>query len=54
MAMIKPGRSVVVGIDGSQAALDAATWAVTEAVNLGGTPSPRTCQRREARVPPAC
>jgi len=37
MAMTKQGRSqsVVVGIDGSQAALDAATWAVAEAVNLG-------------------
>jgi len=30
-----PSQSVVVGIDGSQAALDAATWAVAEAVNLG-------------------
>ncbi|BBX26372.1 universal stress protein [Mycolicibacterium alvei] len=28
-------RSVVVGIDGSQAAIDAATWAVSEAVNRG-------------------
>jgi nucleotide-binding universal stress UspA family protein len=35
MAMTQQGRSVVVGIDGSQAALDAATWAVTEAVSLG-------------------
>ena len=37
MDMTKQGRSqsVVVGIDGSQAALDAATWAVAEAVNLG-------------------
>jgi nucleotide-binding universal stress UspA family protein len=35
MAMTQQGRPVVVGIDGSQAALDAATWAVTEAVSLG-------------------
>jgi nucleotide-binding universal stress UspA family protein len=28
-------QSVVVGIDGSQAALDAATWAVAEAVSRG-------------------
>jgi len=37
MAMTTQGRSqpVVVGIDGSKAALDAATWAVAEAVNLG-------------------
>ena len=38
MAMTQRGRpqsSVVVGIDGSQAALDAATWAVAEAVSLG-------------------
>jgi nucleotide-binding universal stress UspA family protein len=35
MAMTQQGRSVVVGIDGSQAALDAATWAVAEAVSLG-------------------
>ncbi|HEY6646130.1 MAG TPA: universal stress protein, partial [Mycobacterium sp.] len=27
-------QSVVVGIDGSRAALDAAIWAVAEAVNL--------------------
>ena len=33
--MTEHGRSVVVGIDGSQAALDAATWAVDEAVSLG-------------------
>jgi nucleotide-binding universal stress UspA family protein len=35
--MTNQGRSqaVVVGIDGSQAALDAATWAVAEAVSLG-------------------
>ena len=30
-------QSVVVGIDGSQAALDAATWAVAEAVSRGVT-----------------
>jgi nucleotide-binding universal stress UspA family protein len=35
MAMTQQGRAVVVGIDGSRAALDAATWAVTEAVSLG-------------------
>ena len=37
MDMTKQGRSqsVVVGIDGSQAALEAATWAVAEAANLG-------------------
>jgi nucleotide-binding universal stress UspA family protein len=37
MAMTQQGRSqsVVVGIDGSQAAIDAATWAVAEAVSLG-------------------
>ena len=37
MDMTKQSRSqsVVVGIDGSQAALDAAIWAVAEAVNLG-------------------
>jgi nucleotide-binding universal stress UspA family protein len=37
MDMTKQSRpqSVVVGIDGSQAALDAATWGVAEAVNLG-------------------
>ena len=37
MDMTKKGRSqpVVVGIDGSQAALEAATWAVAEAANLG-------------------
>ena len=35
MAMTQQDGSVVVGIDGSQAALDAATWAVTEAVSLG-------------------
>jgi nucleotide-binding universal stress UspA family protein len=37
MEMTKQGRSqsVVVGIDGSQAALEAATWAVAEAANLG-------------------
>ena len=34
-AMTQRGRSVVVGIDGSQAALDAATWAVAEADSLG-------------------
>ena len=33
--MKQRGQSVVVGIDGSHAALDAATWAVTEAVSLG-------------------
>jgi nucleotide-binding universal stress UspA family protein len=35
MTKQSPSQSVVVGIDGSQAALDAATWAVAEAVNLG-------------------
>ena len=35
MAMTEHGRSVVVGIDGSQAALDAANWAVAEALSLG-------------------
>ena len=35
MAMTQQDGSVVVGIDGSQAALDAATWAVAEAVSLG-------------------
>lgn len=37
MDMTKQSRSqsVAVGIDGSQAALDAAIWAVAEAVNLG-------------------
>ena len=37
MDMTKQSRSqsVGVGIDGSQAALDAAIWAVAEAVNLG-------------------
>jgi nucleotide-binding universal stress UspA family protein len=37
MVMTQPegAQSVVVGIDGSQAALDAATWAVAEAVSLG-------------------
>jgi nucleotide-binding universal stress UspA family protein len=34
-AMTQHGRSVVVGIDGSQAALDAAAWAVAEASSLG-------------------
>lgn len=32
---LEGAQSVVVGIDGSQAALDAATWAVAEAVSLG-------------------
>src|SRR6476660_1158404 len=35
MTKQSPSQSVVVGIDGSQAALDAATWAVAEAANLG-------------------
>ena len=48
--MTQPERSkpVVVGIDGSQAAIDAATWAVDEAVSLGVSPSPRTRQPRQA------
>src|ERR1700682_2721067 len=35
MGMTQQGRAGAVGIDGSRAALDAATWAVTEAVSLG-------------------
>src|SRR3981189_1935116 len=37
MVMTQPegAKSVVVGIDGSQAALDAATWALDEAVSRG-------------------
>jgi nucleotide-binding universal stress UspA family protein len=35
MTQQAPTESVVVGIDGSQTALDAATWAVSEAMSLG-------------------
>ena len=34
-------QSVVVGIDGTQAALDAATWAVAEAVVRGTSNAPK-------------
>ena len=35
MTQLGGAKPVVVGIDGSQAALDAATWAVDEAVSRG-------------------
>ena len=35
MTQLERSQPVVVGIDGSQAAIDAATWAVAEAVSLG-------------------
>ena len=35
MTQLESSTPVVVGIDGSQAALDAATWAVAEAVSRG-------------------
>jgi nucleotide-binding universal stress UspA family protein len=35
MTQLERSKPVVVGIDGSQAAIDAATWAVAEAVSLG-------------------
>jgi nucleotide-binding universal stress UspA family protein len=49
-----PTQSVVVGIDGSQAALDAATWAVAEAVSRGvPLRLVRVSPATHARRPPA-
>ena len=56
MVMTQPERSkpVVVGIDGSQAALDAATWAVAEAVSLGvPLRLVHVSAAKQARRPPA-
>ena len=52
MTQLERSKPVVVGIDGSQAAIGAATWAVAEAVPRRA-PSPRARQRREASAPPA-
>ena len=53
MTQLERSKPVVVGFDGSQAAIDAATWAVDEAVFPRRAPSPRARQRRQASAPPA-
>jgi nucleotide-binding universal stress UspA family protein len=40
-------KSVVVGIDGSQAAVNAAKWAVDEAISRQIPPSPCPCHRAQ-------
>ena len=53
MTQPEGAQSVVVGIDGSQAALDAATWAVAEAVSRGVPLRLVHVSAAEARAPPA-
>ena len=54
MTQLERSKPVVVGIDGSQAAIDAATWAVDEAVSLGvPLRLVHVSAAKQARRPPA-
>jgi len=54
MTQLERSKPVVVGIDGSQAAIDAATWAVAEAVSLGvPLRLVHVSAAKQARRPPA-
>lgn len=51
-------QAVVVGINGSQAAIDTASWAVAEAVSRGGqprrAPTPRIRHSRHLHIARGC
>ena len=54
MTQLERSKPVVVGIDGSQAAIDAATWAVDEAVSRGvPLRLVHVSAAKQARRPPA-